>query len=76
MEAEASFGRLDGLVNVAGGSGPIGKTGWDTTPEEFYQDALWAAIADGTIDIIATDHAPHEPEEKTRADIWQTDCWQ
>jgi NAD(P)-dependent dehydrogenase (short-subunit alcohol dehydrogenase family) len=32
----AAFGgRLDVLVNVAGGSGPIGKTGWDTTPEEF-----------------------------------------
>jgi len=31
----ASFGRIDFLVNVAGGSGPIGKTGVDTTPEEF-----------------------------------------
>jgi 3-oxoacyl-[acyl-carrier protein] reductase len=29
------FGRIDILVNVAGGSGPIGKTGWETTPEEF-----------------------------------------
>jgi len=28
-------GRLDILVNVAGGSGPIGKTGVQTTPEEF-----------------------------------------
>src|SRR5271156_2008578 len=28
-------GRLDILINVAGGSGPIGKTGVDTTPEEF-----------------------------------------
>ncbi len=27
--------RIDILVNVAGGSGPIGKTGVDTTPEEF-----------------------------------------
>jgi NAD(P)-dependent dehydrogenase (short-subunit alcohol dehydrogenase family) len=25
------------LVNVAGGSGPIGKTGWETTSEEFDQ---------------------------------------
>lgn len=31
------FGRLDVLVNVAGGSGPIGKTGWETTAEEFDQ---------------------------------------
>ena len=30
-----AFGRVDILVNVAGGSGPIGKTGWETTPEEF-----------------------------------------
>jgi 3-oxoacyl-[acyl-carrier protein] reductase len=29
------FGRIDILVNVAGGSGPIGKTGWETTPAEF-----------------------------------------
>jgi NAD(P)-dependent dehydrogenase (short-subunit alcohol dehydrogenase family) len=28
-------GRIDVLVNVAGGSGPVGKTGWETTPEEF-----------------------------------------
>jgi NAD(P)-dependent dehydrogenase (short-subunit alcohol dehydrogenase family) len=36
-EAMRSFGRIDVLVNVAGGSGPIGKTGWETTPEEFDQ---------------------------------------
>jgi 3-oxoacyl-[acyl-carrier protein] reductase len=28
-------GRIDILVNVAGGSGPIGKTGWETTEAEF-----------------------------------------
>jgi len=34
--AKAEFGgRVDILVNVAGGSGPIGKTGVQTTPEEF-----------------------------------------
>jgi 3-oxoacyl-[acyl-carrier protein] reductase len=32
---EAFGGRIDILVNVAGGSGPIGKTGVETTPEEF-----------------------------------------
>ncbi|MGE0310280.1 MAG: SDR family NAD(P)-dependent oxidoreductase [Lautropia sp.] len=31
----AAFGRIDVLVNVAGGSGPIGKRGVDTTSEEF-----------------------------------------
>lgn len=32
---DAFSGRIDILVNVAGGSGPIGKTGVETTPEEF-----------------------------------------
>ncbi|MDM0075403.1 SDR family NAD(P)-dependent oxidoreductase [Variovorax sp. J2P1-59] len=31
------FGHVDVLVNVAGGSGPIGKTGWETTTEEFNE---------------------------------------
>jgi dihydroorotase len=35
---------------------------------------LWQALVDGTVDIIATDHAPHAPEEKTRNDIWAVDC--
>jgi 3-oxoacyl-[acyl-carrier protein] reductase len=35
--AEAAFGRVDILVNVAGGTGPLGKTGVETTPEEFDQ---------------------------------------
>jgi NAD(P)-dependent dehydrogenase (short-subunit alcohol dehydrogenase family) len=30
-----AFGRVDILINVAGGSGPIGKTGANTTSEEF-----------------------------------------
>ena len=30
-----AFGRVDILVNVAGGSGPMGKTGAETTSEEF-----------------------------------------
>lgn len=30
-------------------------------------EAVRAAIADGTIDIIATDHAPHDPESKRAA---------
>ncbi len=35
QRAKSAFGRIDFLVNVAGGSGPIGKLGVDTTPEEF-----------------------------------------
>jgi len=33
-------------------------------------DALWAGLRDGSIDILASDHAPHLPEEK-RDDIWE-----
>lgn len=32
-----AFGRIDVLVNVAGGSGPIGRTGWETTTDEFNE---------------------------------------
>lgn len=31
-----------------------------------HQEALWEGIADGTVDCIATDHAPHTLEEKMR----------
>lgn len=34
--------------------------------------ALWQGLADGTIDIVATDHAPHTREEK---EIGWTDGW-
>jgi allantoinase len=33
-------------------------------------EALWAAVRDGTVDWIATDHAPHTLADKTRAAIW------
>lgn len=37
-DAEAAFGgQIDILVNVAGGTGPIGKTGYETSPDEFAQ---------------------------------------
>ena len=42
--------------------------------EARNQEPLWAALIDGTIDAIATDHAPHSQEEKTRNDIWTVDC--
>lgn len=31
--------------------------------------ALWGGLNDGTIDVLATDHAPHTLEEK-RQDVW------
>jgi len=33
-------------------------------------DALWQGLRAGMIDILASDHAPHLPEEK-REDIWE-----
>ena len=30
------------------------------------REAIWEGLSDGTIDMIATDHAPHSPEEKSR----------
>jgi dihydroorotase len=42
--------------------------------EKRHQLGLWEGLRDGTIDIIATDHAPHAPAEKLRNDIWSADC--
>jgi dihydroorotase len=39
---------------------------------EKNTEPLWAALADGTIDLISTDHAPHRREEKEPG--W-TDGW-
>jgi dihydroorotase len=42
--------------------------------EKAQQEPLWAALADGTIDMIATDHAPHAVEEKYGKRIWDLAC--
>lgn len=42
--------------------------------EAHNKGPLWAALMDGTIDMIATDHAPHVPEEKRKDNIWSADC--
>jgi dihydroorotase len=39
---------------------------------EKNTEPLWAALGDGTIDLVATDHAPHTREEK---EIGWTDGW-
>jgi dihydroorotase len=57
------YARLGGIIRV---NPPV--------REAHHQGPLWQALADGTIDMIATDHAPHAPEEKTRNDIWSVDC--
>jgi dihydroorotase len=32
-----------------------------------HQKAIWAGIADGTVDVLGSDHAPHTREEKDHA---------
>jgi dihydroorotase (multifunctional complex type) len=34
-------------------------------------EALWKGLTDGTIDTVGSDHAPHAPEEKDAATIWE-----
>ncbi|MDE1568480.1 allantoinase AllB [Aquabacter sediminis] len=63
MLAAEEYGRWGGIIRV---NPPV--------REAANQGPLWAALRDGTIDMIATDHAPHTPEEKTRPDIWTVDC--
>ncbi|MFN7634455.1 MAG: dihydroorotase, partial [Acetobacteraceae bacterium] len=36
--------------------------------------AIWEALRTGIVDMIATDHAPHLPEEKIKDIIWEADC--
>jgi dihydroorotase len=57
------YPRLGGIIRV---NPPV--------REARNREPLWAALADGTVDMIATDHAPHAPAEKTRNDIWTVDC--
>lgn len=57
------YGRLGPLIRV---NPPV--------REAHDRDALWHALRSGVIDMIATDHAPHTPEEKARLPIWRADC--
>ena len=34
--------------------------------DEYHRDALWAAIREGVVDCIGSDHAPHSREEKAQ----------
>jgi dihydroorotase len=42
--------------------------------EPRHNQPLWDALAEGVIDMISTDHAPHNPDEKLRENIWECDC--
>jgi len=63
MLSSDDYARLGGVIRV---NPPV--------REARNQEPIWAALGDGTIDMIATDHAPHSVEEKTRNDIWTVDC--
>jgi dihydroorotase len=63
MLSSDDYARFGGIIRV---NPPV--------REAFNQPPLWDALTDGTIDMIATDHAPHAREEKTRNDIWAVDC--
>ncbi|MBI5535860.1 MAG: allantoinase AllB [Deltaproteobacteria bacterium] len=54
------FVRMGSLLKTA----PVVKSAAD-------RDALWEGVADGTIDMVATDHAPAQwPQEKQTGSIW------
>ena len=63
MLSSADYAAMGGIIRV---NPPV--------REASNQAPLWAALHDGTIDMIATDHAPHAIEEKTRPAIWDVDC--
>jgi dihydroorotase len=42
--------------------------------QKAHQEPLWAGLLDGTIDMVATDHAPHAVEEKSAPEIWDVAC--
>lgn len=52
--------------------GPVAKVAPPLRPATDVA-AIRRAMADGALDVIATDHAPHHPDEKARAvdDIWK-----
>ena len=38
--------------------------------EKRHLDALWKGVRNGSIDILASDHAPHTLKEKERESVW------
>lgn len=63
LSTEEDYDRVPGVMAV---NPPV--------RQKHNQEPIWQALLDGAIDVIATDHAPHAREEKTRNDIWSVDC--
>ncbi|MDI6917480.1 MAG: dihydroorotase [Thermoplasmatales archaeon] len=55
------------LLNIDSDLGPKGKVNPPLRTEKD-NEALWDALRNGTIDIVASDHAPHTLEEKQEFD--------
>jgi len=66
VTAEVTPHHLLLTCDLLAGYDPVYKVNPPLRPEEDVQ-ALRAALADGTIDAVATDHAPHAPQDKDHA---------
>ena len=42
--------------------------------QKSHQEPLWGALLDGTIDMIATDHAPHTDAQQSGDTVWDVAC--
>ncbi len=51
--------------------GSLGKTNPPLRTEDDIE-ALWLAIADGTVDVVASDHVPRKRSTKEGKNIWQS----
>jgi dihydropyrimidinase len=51
--------------------GSLGKTNPPLRTQEDIE-ALWEAIADGTVDVVASDHVPRKRATKEGKNIWQS----
>jgi dihydroorotase len=57
---ETAYGRYGNLVKL---NPPI--------RQREHVEHLWQALDRGTLDCIATDHAPHSREEQERTNVWE-----
>src|SRR5205807_9286140 len=64
---------LEGAGVVGRGRGPM-MTRTPPIRSKEHGEALWRGLLDGTVEVIATDHSPHTPEEKM-ADSPMGDIW-
>ena len=65
-------------LTLSAGSIPDGAPQFKCCPPvrgDDDQDALWAALADGTIDIVVSDHSPAPPEVKLLASGDVAQAW-